>query len=100
MGVSTIRAQFSSAGRRVSSCNVTARTYGRMIVTMPTPSTEYRILFPPRLLLAMLAWLFWPTVTQAVEYGNEVAVWIEQGKAVAHVFERDAEFLLALPDFV
>ena len=42
-----------------------------------------RILLPSRLLLVTLAWLFWPSVTQAVNYGNEVAVWIEQGQAVA-----------------
>ena len=50
---------------------------------MPTPRTENWTLLPPRLLLATLAWLFWPSVTQAVDYGNEVTVWIEQGRAVA-----------------
>ncbi len=42
-----------------------------------------RILLPSRLLLVTLAWLFWPSVTQAVDYGTEVAVWIERGQAVA-----------------
>ena len=50
---------------------------------MPTPHAEHWTLLPPRLLLVTLAWLFWPSVTQAVNYGNEVAVWIEQGQAVA-----------------
>jgi hypothetical protein len=50
---------------------------------MPTPRTEHRTLLPPRLLLAMLAWLVCPSVTQAVDYGNEITIWIEPGKAVA-----------------
>src|SRR2546427_10698815 len=50
---------------------------------MSTPRAENWTLLPPRLLLATLAWLFWPSVTQAVDYSNEVAVWIEQGQAVA-----------------
>jgi hypothetical protein len=50
---------------------------------MLTPRAEHWTLLSPRLLLATLAWLSWPSVTQAVDYGNEVAVWIEQGQAVA-----------------
>jgi hypothetical protein len=50
---------------------------------MSTPHAENRHLFPPRLLLATLAWLFWPSVTQAIDYGNEVTVWIEQDRVVA-----------------
>ena len=50
---------------------------------MPTPRAENWTLLPTRLLLATLAWLFWPSVAQAVDYGNEVNVWIEQGQAVA-----------------
>ncbi|MGH8760383.1 MAG: hypothetical protein ACREVW_12860 [Burkholderiales bacterium] len=50
---------------------------------MPTPRTVNRTLLLPRLLLATLAWLFWLNVAQAVDYGNEVTVWIEQGQAVA-----------------
>ena len=50
---------------------------------MPTPRAENWTLLPLRLLLATLAWLFWPSVLQAVDYGNEVAVWIEPGQAVA-----------------
>ena len=50
---------------------------------MPTPRVDNWTLLPPRLLLATLAWLFWPSVVQAVDYGNEVTVWIEQGKPVA-----------------
>ncbi len=36
-----------------------------------------------RLLLATLAWLFWPNLTQAVDYGNEVTVQIEPRQVVA-----------------
>jgi len=52
-------------------------------MAMPTLCAENRTLLPSRLLLVTLAWLSWPGVTQAVDYGNEVTVWIEQGKAVA-----------------
>ena len=54
-----------------------------MIQAMPTPRPDNWTLLAPRLLLATLSWLFWPSVTQAVDYGNEVTVWIEQGQAVA-----------------
>ena len=50
---------------------------------MSISRTEYRNLFQSRLLMAMVAWLFCPSSTHAVEYGNEVTVWIEQGQAVA-----------------
>ena len=60
--------------------NAAARTCGRIIQAMPTPCAENWTLLPPWLLLATLAWLFWPSVTQAVDYGNEVTVWIEQGQ--------------------
>ena len=50
---------------------------------MPPPRADNWTLLPPRLLLATIAWLIWPSVTQAVDYGNEVRVWIEQGRAVA-----------------
>ncbi len=63
--------------------NAAARTCGRIIQAMSTPRAENWTLLPPRLLLATLAWLVWPSVTQAVDYGNEVTVWIEQGQAVA-----------------
>jgi len=33
--------------------------------------------------LATLAWLFWPSITQAVNYGNEVSVRVEQSRIVA-----------------
>ena len=33
--------------------------------------------------MAMVAWLFCPSSTHAVEYGKDVTVWIEQGQAVA-----------------
>ena len=56
---------------------------GRIIQAMPTPRAENWTLHSLRLLLATLAWLFWPSITQAVDYGNGVAVWIEQGEAVA-----------------
>ena len=63
--------------------NAAARACGRIIQAMPIPRAENWTLLPPRLLLATLAWLIWPSVTQAVDYGNEVTVWIEQGHAVA-----------------
>jgi hypothetical protein len=50
---------------------------------MPTPRAEHWTLLTPGLLLATLVWLCWPSVAQAVDYGNEVTVWIEQGRAVA-----------------
>src|SRR5262245_9914020 len=57
--------------------------YGRIIQTMPTPRTDHRTLRSLQLQLALLCWLIWPSVTQAVDYGNEVTVWIERGQAVA-----------------
>lgn len=57
--------------------------YGRIIQTMPTPRTNHRTLRSLKLQLVLLGWLIWPSVTQAVDYGNEVTVWIEQGQAVA-----------------
>lgn len=54
-----------------------------MILTMPTSRIENLALLPPRLLLVSLAWLFSPGITEAVDHGNEVAVWIEPGQAVA-----------------
>jgi hypothetical protein len=54
-----------------------------MIQAMPTPRAGNWTLFAPRLLLVTLTWLVWSSVTQAVDYGNEVTVWIEQGQAVA-----------------
>ena len=50
---------------------------------MPTPCVAHRNFLPPQLLLALLAWLSWPNVTQAVDYGNEVTVLIEPRQAVA-----------------
>lgn len=50
---------------------------------MPTPCVAHRNFLPPQLLLALLAWLFWPNVTQAVDSGNEVTVLIEPRQAVA-----------------
>ena len=50
---------------------------------MPTPRTAYRTLLAPWLLLATLAWLFWPSVTQAVDFGSEVTVQIEPRQVVA-----------------
>ena len=50
---------------------------------MPTFRAENWTLLLPLMLLATVAWLFCPSVTQAVDYGNEVSVWIEQGQAVA-----------------
>ena len=54
-----------------------------MIQTMATPRTENWPLLPPLLLLATIVWLFCPGITHAVDYGNEVTVWIEPGRAVA-----------------
>ena len=51
---------------------------------MPTSCIASRTLFFfPLLLLATVLWLFCPSLTQAVDYGNEVSVWIEQDQAVA-----------------
>lgn len=50
---------------------------------MQTSRAENLTLFLPSLLLAMVAWLFCPSVTHAVDYGNEVSVWLEQGRVVA-----------------
>ncbi len=50
---------------------------------MPAPCIEHRTFLPPQLLLATLAWLVWPSVTHAVDYGNEVTVLIEPRQAVA-----------------
>ena len=50
---------------------------------MPTSCVAHRTFLPPQLLLALIAWLFWPNVTQAVDYGNEVTVLIEPRQAVA-----------------
>lgn len=52
-------------------------------MAMPTLGAENRTLLSPQLLLVTLDWLSWPSVTPAVNYGNEVTVWIEQGQAVA-----------------
>ena len=53
------------------------------IMAIPTLGAENRTLLSPQLLLVTLVWLSWPSVTPAVDYGNEVTVWIEQGQAVA-----------------
>jgi len=50
---------------------------------MPTSRTENLPRLPLRLLLATIAWLFWPDITHAVGNGNEVTVWIEPGQAIA-----------------
>jgi hypothetical protein len=52
-------------------------------MAIPTLGAENRTLLSPQLLLVTLVWLSWPSVTPAVDYGNEVTVWIEQGQAVA-----------------
>ena len=44
---------------------------------------ENRALLLLRILLATVAWLFCSSVTQAVDYGNEVSVLVEQGRVVA-----------------
>jgi hypothetical protein len=59
------------------------RACGTIIQTMPTPRTAYRTLLAPWLLLATLAWLFWPSVTQALDFGSEVTVQIEPRQVVA-----------------
>ena len=50
---------------------------------MPTPCIEHRTFLLAQLLLATLAWLVWPSVTHAADYGNEVTVLIEPRQAVA-----------------
>jgi hypothetical protein len=50
---------------------------------MPTPRIEHRTFLLAQLLLATLAWLVWPSVTHAADYGNEVTVLIEPRQAVA-----------------
>jgi hypothetical protein len=50
---------------------------------MPRADRENSTFLPFRLLLATIAWLSWPGITHAVDYGNEVTVRIEQGRAVA-----------------
>ena len=59
------------------------RMFVRIIQTMSPPRTWNRMFLPLQLLLVTLVWLSWPSLTQAIDYGNEVAVWIEQGQAVA-----------------
>lgn len=54
-----------------------------IIQTMPTPRVAHRTFLPLQLLLATMVWLFWPSVTQAVDYGNEVTVQIEPRQAIA-----------------
>ena len=48
---------------------------------MPTPRAEIRALLPSRLVRMTLVWISWPSGTQVIDYGNEVAVWIEAGYA-------------------
>ena len=55
----------------------------RIIQPIPLPRAENWTLLSLRLLLATLAWFFWPGITHAVGYGNEVSVWIEPGRAIA-----------------
>ena len=50
---------------------------------MPTPCIAHRNFLPHQLLLALLVWLFCPSVTHAIDYGNEVTVLIEPRQAVA-----------------
>ena len=50
---------------------------------MPTSRTENQTLLISRLLLAAVAWFFYPNVTHAVDYSNEVSVLVEQGRVVA-----------------
>ncbi|HKO31794.1 MAG TPA: hypothetical protein VJU54_11685 [Nitrospiraceae bacterium] len=50
---------------------------------MPTSVAENWTLLLPWLLLATVIWFFYPSLTQAVDSGNEVAVWFEQGQLVA-----------------
>ena len=54
-----------------------------MIQTMSPLCSDNWPLLPSRLLLATIAWLFWPGITHAVDYGNEITVRIEPGRAVA-----------------
>ena len=54
-----------------------------MLQIMSTPCSENWHLLPSQLLLATLAWLSWPGITHAVDYGNDVTVRIEAGRAVA-----------------
>ena len=54
-----------------------------MIQTMPISYTAHLPLLTPRLLLATMAWLFWPGIILAVDYGNEVTIWVEPGRAIA-----------------
>ena len=57
--------------------------FARIIWTMIVLCTKNLMLLPLRLLLTILVWLSWPNDTHAIDYGNEVAVWTEQGQAVA-----------------
>jgi hypothetical protein len=50
---------------------------------MYTTRGEHWTFLTPKLLLATLAWVFCPNVTEAVDYGNEVTVLIEPRQAVA-----------------
>src|SRR3954465_5678419 len=50
---------------------------------MQTSRGENLTLLLLSLLLVTVAWLFCPSVTQAVDFGNEVSVWVEQGRVVA-----------------
>ena len=50
---------------------------------MPTSRAEKLTGLLPSLLLATVASLFCPSLTQAVDYGNEVSVLVEQGRIVA-----------------
>ena len=52
---------------------------------MHTPRAEIRDLLPSRLVLMTIVWISWPSGTQAIDYGNEVAVWIEAGHAAHSV---------------
>lgn len=60
-----------------------ARACGTIIHTMRTSHVEHRTFLPLRMLLATCAWLFWPSVAQAIDYGNEVTVQIEPRQVVA-----------------
>ena len=51
---------------------------------MPARCIEHRTFLPPQLLLVTIAWLVWPSVAHAVDYGNEVTVLIEPRQAVAN----------------
>ena len=50
---------------------------------MPTTRGEHWTFLTAQLLLATLAWVFYPNVTEAADYGNEVTVLIEPRQAVA-----------------